>query len=131
MIDSVQDDRAPLRGDASRETAANRDPDTLTDFLLQAAGRSGDQLTARTVQQQHRGGIAIQDHPHPVQQRGEKFISVQMRQRRIGHRPDIPQLVLRIIWRRTQRHDHDERLMPITTSGGGLGRQRVARGVGW
>ena len=51
VIDPVQDDRAPLGGDASRETPANRDPDTLTDFLLQAAGRSGDQLTARTVQQ--------------------------------------------------------------------------------
>src|SRR5271166_5850375 len=32
-----------------------------------------------------------------------------MRQRLIGHRPDIPQLVVRI-WRLAQRHDHDERV---------------------
>ena len=109
MIDVIQDDRPPLGGDAARETPADRDPDALADFLLQAAGRGGDQLTARVVQQQHRGGIGIQDLLHPAQQRGEKFIGAQMGQRRIGNRPDVPQPVLRIR-RRGQRHCHHERL---------------------
>ena len=74
----------PLGGDAARETPADRDPDPLDDFLLQAAGRRGDQLTARVVQQQHRSGIGIQDRPHPVEQRGEKLIGAQVRQCLIG-----------------------------------------------
>jgi hypothetical protein len=109
VIDVIQDDRPPLGGDAARETLADRNPDALADFLLQAASRSGDQLTARTVQQQHRGGIGIQDLPDPSQQRCEKVIGAQMGQRRIGNRPDVLQLVLRI-WRRAQWHYHDERI---------------------
>lgn len=42
-------------------------------------GRSGDQLAARVVRQQHRGGIGVQDRPHPVKQRGEKLIGAQAR----------------------------------------------------
>jgi hypothetical protein len=136
-FDPIQDDRSPLGGDAARETPADRDPDALADFLLQAAGRSGDQLTARAVQQQHRGSIGIQDRPHPVQQRGKKLISAQMRQRYIGHRPDIPQHVLRP-WpvvprpRRAQRHVHDGRVTSPSSArqpGGGTparhGQQRT------
>ena len=64
---------------AARETLANRNPDALADFLLQllqAAGRGGNQLAARAVQQQHRGGIGIQDLPDPAQQRGEEVITI-------------------------------------------------------
>jgi hypothetical protein len=109
VIDPIQDDRLPLGGDAARETPADRNQDTLADLLLQAAGRRGDQLATRAVQQQHRGSIGVQDLPHPVQQRGEKIIGAQMGQCRIGNRPDVPQLVLRI-WRRPQRQSHDERV---------------------
>jgi hypothetical protein len=116
VIDVIQDDRPPLGGDAARETPADRNPDALADFLLQAAGRGGDQLTARTVQQQHRGRIGIQDLPHPAQQRSEKVIGAQMRQRRIGNRPDFPQLVLRI-GRRAQRHYHHERVTSPSSAG--------------
>jgi len=59
----IQDDRPPLAGDAARETLAHGNPDTLADFLLQAAGRGGKQLAARAVQEQNRGGIGIQDLP--------------------------------------------------------------------
>ena len=84
VLDPLQDDRPPLGSDAASETPADRNPDSLDDFLLQAAGRRGDQLTARTVQQQHRGSIGIQDRPHPVEQRNEKLISAQARQCLIG-----------------------------------------------
>jgi hypothetical protein len=70
----AQDDRPPPGGDTASETRADRDPDTLADFLLQAAGRGRDQLTPRVVQQQHRGGVGIEDLLHPAQQRGEKII---------------------------------------------------------
>jgi hypothetical protein len=84
VIGVIQDDRPPLGGDATREPPANWNPDALADFLLQAAGRGGNQLAARIVQQQHRRGIGIQDLPDPAQQRGKEVISAQMRQRRIG-----------------------------------------------
>ena len=116
VIDVIQDDRLPLGGDAARETPADRDPDALADFLLQAAGRGGDQLATRAVQQQHRGGIGIQDLPDPAQQRGEEVIGAQMGQRRIGNRPDTPQLVRRI-WRRARRHCHHESITSPASGG--------------
>jgi hypothetical protein len=116
VIGVIQDDRPPLGGDATREPPANWNPDALADFLLQAAGRGGNQLAARVVQQQHRRGIGIQDLLDPAQQRGKEVISAQMRQRRIGHRPDTPQLVLRI-WRRAQRHYHLERITSPASGG--------------
>src|SRR5690348_2762154 len=116
VIDVIQDDRPPPGGDAARETPADRDLDALADFPRQAAGRGGDQLAARAVRQQHRGGIGIQDLPYPAQQRGEEVIGGQMRQRRIGHRLDIAQLVLRT-WRRARRQFHDERVASPPSGG--------------
>src|SRR5438094_756320 len=91
-------------------------PDPLADSLLQAARRGGDQLTTRAVQQQHRGGIGIQDLPHPAQQRGEEVVGTQMGQRRIGNRPDFPQLVLRT-WRRARGRYHDDRITSPSSGG--------------
>jgi len=77
----------------------DRDPDTLADFLLQAAGYGGDELTPGAVQQQHRHSVGVQNLLDPVQQRGEKVIGVKIGQRRIRNRPDVLELVLRIWWR--------------------------------
>jgi hypothetical protein len=118
LIDVVQDDRPPLGGDTASETPADRDPDALPDFLLQAAGCGRDQLTPRAVQQQQRHGVGVQDLPHPAQQLGEKVIGVKMRQRRIRNRPDVPERVLRIWWR-AQRRCHEERLPPRAPAGTG------------
>ena len=111
VINVVQDDRPPLGGDTASETPADRDPHALPDFLLQAAGCRRDQLTPRAVQQQHRHGVSVQNLFHPAQQLGEKVIGVKMGQRRIGNRPDVPELVL-CIWWRAQRRCHEERLPP-------------------
>ena len=99
VIDVVQDDRPPLGRDPASETPANGDPDALPDFLLQTAGCGRDELTPRAVQQQHRHSVGVQDLLNPAQQRGEKVIGTQIGQRRIRHRPDVPELVLRIWWR--------------------------------
>ena len=111
VMNVVQDDRPPLGGDPASETPANRDPDALPDFLLQAAGYGGDELTPGAVQQQHRHSVGVQNLLDPVQQRGEKVIGVKIGQRRIRNRPDVPELVL-CIWWRAQRRCHEERLTP-------------------
>jgi hypothetical protein len=95
VIDVVQDDRLPPGGDTAGETPADRDPHALPDFLLQTAGRGGDELLPRAVQQQHRHGVGVQDLLHPHQQLGEKVVGGEVGKRRIGHRTDIPKLVLR------------------------------------
>ena len=71
--------------------------------------RGGDKLTPRAVQQQHRHSVGVEDLLHPRQQLGEKIISAKVGQRRIGNRPDIPELALRTCWRTHWRH-HQERL---------------------
>jgi hypothetical protein len=101
----------PLGGDTASEAPANGDPDALPDFLLQPAGCGRDELTPRAVQQQHRHSIGVQDLHDPTQQRGEKVIGAKIGQRRIRHRPDVPELVLRI-WLRARQRYHEERLTP-------------------
>jgi hypothetical protein len=95
VIDVVQDDRPPPGGDPASETLADRDPHALPDLLFQTAGRGGDKLTPRAVQQQHRHHVGVQDLLDARQQLGEKVIRAQIRQRRIGHRPDIPEIAPR------------------------------------
>jgi hypothetical protein len=110
VVDLVQDDRPLIGGDAAGEARADRDPDALGDLFLKTAGRGGDQLTSRAVKQQHRGGIGIHRLPHPAQQRGEEVTGVEVGQRRIRHRPDVPELVVRV--RRAQRRYHQQRITP-------------------
>jgi hypothetical protein len=94
---------------------ADRRPGTLNDLFFQAAGRCRDQLPPRAIQEQHRGGVSAENLLHPLQQRGKHIISIQVGQRRIGNRPDIPELSLRIR-RQAQRRFHEERLTPPQTT---------------
>jgi len=48
-FDVTEDDRPPLGSDAARETLADRNPDALADFFLQAARRSGGSALLRGV----------------------------------------------------------------------------------
>ena len=54
VVDVVEHDRAPFRGDPAREAAANRDPDALFDLFLDSDRGAGDQVLAQLVAEQDR-----------------------------------------------------------------------------
>jgi hypothetical protein len=75
-------DRATLRGDATGEAAAERDPHPLLDLLLDALGGARVQLVA--LEQQDRDGVDGQDVRDALQQLVEQVLLGQEGERGVG-----------------------------------------------
>ena len=84
MVDVVEHDRAPFRGDPAREPAADRDPDALLDLFLDSDRGAGDQIVAQLVAEQDRHRVGLERLANARQQLGEQVVQNQMRQRCIG-----------------------------------------------
>ena len=83
MIDVGDRDRPPLGRDPAREPAADRDPHTLLDLLLDALRRARVQLVA--LQHQDRDGVDRHDLGDPPQQLLQQLLLGQVRERGIRH----------------------------------------------
>ena len=84
VVDVVEHDRAPFRGDPAGEPAADRDPDALFDLFLDSDCGAGDQVVAQLVAEQDRHRVGLERLSNARQQLGEQVVQNQMRQRCIG-----------------------------------------------
>ena len=91
MIDVVEDHRLPLRCDAAREAAADRDTNPLLDLLLDPDRGPRHQLIRSLVEQQDRARVDGEDLAGAKQQRRQQSVELQMRERRIRERLKLPQ----------------------------------------
>ena len=93
VVDVLEDHRTPVRCDAARETAADRDADPLFDLFLDPDRRSRVELVRLLVQQQDGARVDLENLAHPNKQRREESVELQMRERRIRERLKLPQTV--------------------------------------
>jgi len=84
MVDIVEDDRPLLGGDAAGKAAADRDADTLLDFLLDAERCARHELVRLLVEQEDRARVDLEDQPRSLEQRAKEVVELQMRERRVG-----------------------------------------------
>ncbi len=89
----IQDDGPLFGGHAPGETAAERNPDILTDFFLETAGCGGDELTGGFVEEEHGRGITLEDVLRPVQELSQQVLSVQPGERGVGDGLQVTKLV--------------------------------------
>ncbi len=61
VIEVFEDHRVPVRCDAARETAADRDPNALLDLLLDPDRCPRDELVRLLVKQQDSAGVDAED----------------------------------------------------------------------
>ena len=92
-IHPIQHDWALALRDAAGESGADRDPDTLPDFLLQLTRSPRNQLVGTAVAQQHCRGIRIEHRANAVKQFGKELLHVEPGQGRVGDRKQIAQLL--------------------------------------
>ena len=86
--------RSPLSRDATGEPYPDWEAETLPDLLLQAAPGRGDQFVGRLVEEEHDGGIDLEQVTYSIQQLGEKLLQAEMGKRDVGDcfdalQPDI------------------------------------------
>ena len=66
-VDPIEHDRPLDLGYPTGESSADRHADALTNLLLDATGRSGDQLLRCLVEQEHCRGVDRKDVANPVE----------------------------------------------------------------
>ena len=93
VVDLFEDHGPLLRGDAAGEALAEGDPHPLADLLLDAPGGGRDQVLARRVQQEHRGGVDVEQLTDPVEEFVEQLVDVELCQPGVGHRLQAPEPV--------------------------------------
>ena len=86
MVDVGKHDRPLLGGDAAREAAADRDADALFDFFFDADRGACNELVGLGVQQQDRARVDLEDRLHPVEERCEQGVEVEMGESRVRER---------------------------------------------
>ena len=84
VVDVVDDDRAALGGDTAGEARADRDRDALLDLFLDALGGPRPQHPPALLEQEDRGGVAVQDRADPVEQLGQQLLLREVGERRVG-----------------------------------------------
>ena len=93
MIDVVEDHRLPVRRDAAREAAADRDPHAALDLLLDPDRCPRDELVRLLVEQQDGARVDLEDLAGAEKERRQERVELQMRERRIRERLELPQTV--------------------------------------
>jgi hypothetical protein len=72
----------------------------LADLLLDAPGGGRDEVPARRVQQQDRGGVDGEQLADPVEEFVEQLVDVELCQPGVGHRLQAPEPVAEFIHER-------------------------------
>jgi len=92
-IHPIQHDRALALRDAAGESSADRDPDTLPDFLFQPTCGPRNQLVGTAIAQQDCRGIRIEHRANSVKQFGKQILDLEPGQGRVGDCKQIAQLL--------------------------------------
>jgi hypothetical protein len=91
VVDAVEDDGAALRGDPTRKAASDRDTNGLLHFFLDSDGRSGHELPAIVVQEQHCAGVDAEDLFRSLEQGREQVVELEVGERGLGQSLQPPQ----------------------------------------
>jgi hypothetical protein len=93
VVDVLDHDRRPLRGDPAGEAAPDRDPHAGLDLLLEPLRRPRDQLLAGVVQQEERRGVGVEDVADPDEQLVEQAPEGKQRERRVGDGQELAEML--------------------------------------
>ncbi len=85
LIDLFNDHRLLLCRNATGETLAHRDTNSLTNCRFDAEGNRYHQLVGGGVEQQHGGGVDAEEISQPVEKLGQERLNVDVSQRRVAH----------------------------------------------
>src|SRR4029077_3547182 len=80
-----------LRGNPACEAAADRDPDTLLDLLLDPYRGAGDELVPLHVEQEHGARVDLERLLRADEEGGEQFVEIQVSESGVGQRLEPPE----------------------------------------
>ncbi len=86
MIDVFEDHRTPVRGDAARETPADRDSNPLLDLFLDPDRGARHQFVGTLVEEKHRARVRVEDVADARKKHREQLVERKVRECRVGDR---------------------------------------------
>ncbi len=93
-VNPVEGHWVQVGGYPASKSSPQRHPNPLADLLLDAAGRSHDQLAGICVKKQYGCCVTGKDVQDAIQQRREQVVDIQMMERCVHNRLDLSQTIL-------------------------------------
>jgi hypothetical protein len=89
--------RLARRGHPPREATPDRQSEPPFDLLLQALRGAGRQRSPVVLDQEHRGGVGVEDVRDALEQLGEQVVEIQVGERRIRDLLDVLETCERLL----------------------------------